>query len=167
MKPESYDPLESPTLTADQVRTRLASDLSLAKRIMYTVLLLVNAAAAVLLLMIWLPDAGGLPLRTHAAFAGCLSVTIAWVVFGAWVLTRRRPLYAYDRVLAARLAVAFTGLFTVSGASIAVFGVGVPQAVVTLAGGGLLFGVSWFLLVNARRERGRLLKLREHLAASA
>ncbi|MFB9686442.1 hypothetical protein [Amycolatopsis plumensis] len=41
-----------------------------------------------------------------AAFAGLIAVGLAWAAFAGWVLSRRRPLFARDRVLGALAAAA-------------------------------------------------------------
>lgn len=57
---------------------------------------------------LWATEAS-LPLRTHIAFAGIVVIGAAWMGVAVYVLTRRRPLYAADRVLATGLAPGVAG----------------------------------------------------------
>ncbi|MFF5494241.1 hypothetical protein [Streptomyces aquilus] len=60
-----------------------------------------------------------LPTRTRAAFAALTAIGVAWAVFAAWVLGRRRPLFAQDRVLSARIALAATATTTLGAVALA------------------------------------------------
>jgi hypothetical protein len=41
-------------------------------------------------------------------------IGLAWTIYGAWVLRARRVMLARQRVMAGRLAVTFTGAFTMA-----------------------------------------------------
>lgn len=107
-----------------------------------------------------------LPLRTHLAFGGLVTIGVAWIALGGYLLAVRRPLYAEDRVLATGLAV---GATTATGvASIVIAGLrgtalAVGAASMTSA---LLLAVATALHVQARRRRSALLRRRRELEAA-
>jgi hypothetical protein len=92
------------------VRQLAGGELSLKARLGYVALLLVAMAMTTVVVSLWLTEAR-LPLRTQMAFGVMSIIGASWVVFSAWALRTRRPLFARDRVIAGRMAVAFTSLF--------------------------------------------------------
>lgn len=103
--------MPAPRPSADELRRRLAAEIALPSRVGYTALLLAGLAMAAATGSL-LATEPGLPARTQAAFATIAAVGIAWAAFAAWALARRRVLFASHRVIAARMAVTFSGLFT-------------------------------------------------------
>jgi hypothetical protein len=97
--------------SASEVRRRLTSELSLPSRLGYTALLLAGLSAATLAGALAITEEG-LPARTRLAFGIMVLIGLAWAAFALWVLARRHVLFAQHRVIAARMAVAFTALFT-------------------------------------------------------
>ncbi|WCN05184.1 hypothetical protein [Streptomyces sp. M92] len=88
-----------------------------------------------------------LPPRAQAVFAGLIALGPASAGFAGWVLSRRRPLFAKDRVLSARIALAVPAVTAVVGV--------IVTAAAVLA------------LVRARHRRGELLRLRDALRQGA
>jgi hypothetical protein len=80
-------------------------------RVGYVVLMLVALCGMAGLVSLWVTEPG-LPGRTHAAFAAMTALCAGWAGLAAWVLRTRRVLLGYDRVLAGRMAVTGSGLFT-------------------------------------------------------
>lgn len=99
------------TASADAIRRASAGALSMRARVGHVALLLVTIAAAGALSALWATEPD-LPARTRVAFALLLGVLLAWAAFAAWVLRARRALFGRDRVIAARLSVTFSVLFT-------------------------------------------------------
>ncbi|GAA2676600.1 MULTISPECIES: hypothetical protein [Actinosynnema] len=127
--------------------------LSLRRRVGYLLVGLGGLVGACLIGVLWATEAA-LPVRTAASFAVLMVIGVGWAGFALWVLTRRAPLYARDRVVAAWLG----------GAAWAVFSVGALVIVRGAAGGwllGVIGGLGVVAVVNgwfAGRERARLLR---------
>lgn len=101
---------ESPRPSAGEIRRALDRELSAAARAGYTMLLLTSSSAAIVIATL-LATEPGLPARTRIAFTVMSGIGVAWAALAAWVLTRRRVLFAPHRVIAARMAVGFSALF--------------------------------------------------------
>ena len=91
-------------MNADDVISQLAGRLSLGRRIATVVALVGGLGVSAVVGLLWATEPG-LPARTHLAFAGLVLGGLAWVVYAVWVLTRRTPLFARDRVIAAWIGV--------------------------------------------------------------
>ena len=101
---------ESPRPTVDEIRRGFDGELSTLARAGYTLLLLTSFSAAIVIAAL-LATEPGLPARTRVAFTVMTGIALAWTALAAWVLTRRRVLFAPHRVIAARMAVGFSALF--------------------------------------------------------
>ena len=99
---------------ADMQRS-LAAELSVGARIGYTLLALTSFSVAAVTAALVLTEPA-LPAATETALVLVTMVGLAWTVFAGWVLTRRRVLFAAHRIVAARMAVAFSALFTLGAA---------------------------------------------------
>ncbi|HWS31582.1 MAG TPA: hypothetical protein VN408_02440 [Actinoplanes sp.] len=102
---------------------------------------------ATMIAVLWATEPGTLPTRTRAAFAGLIVIGLSWTVLALWSLLRR-PLFAADRVIGARLAVVFSAATALVSAVIAGPLAGLP--------GLLLTAGAVLLLVRARAWRDRL-----------
>ncbi|MEV4723144.1 hypothetical protein [Micromonospora humida] len=130
--------------------------LSLPRRVGLLVVGLGGLTAAVTIGLLLATEPGALPLRTRIAFVAMIGVGMAWTGFAGWALARR-PLFAVDRVIAARLAVTFSVLMTVGMVTVAVMRAG-PVGVLTVGGLGVaLTVVAGVLLARARAYRRTLL----------
>lgn len=110
----------------------------------------------------WLTEPS-LPLRTHGAFGLLAGMNLSWAAYAAWVLRRRRVLLAGHRVVAARMAVAFSALFVAGSLAVGMWG---PPARAPFAAAGLglvMLACSLVLLAQARRRFARLLERRHVL----
>jgi len=103
-------PLPSSMVTELQRLTR--TELSRGARVGHVVLALVASAMTIIVVSLWLTEPA-LPLRTQIAFATLTGIGLGWTGFAVWVLRTRRVLLARHRQVAGRLAVAFSGVFTV------------------------------------------------------
>lgn len=156
-------PLETPRPAAEEVRKRLAGELSTRSRLLYTLLLLVDLTLAAAVGSLWLTEPS-LPARTHIAFGLLLAFALTWSGFLLWTLTRRKVLLAWHRVLAGRLAVVFCSIFTLGALGLGLAqperrGVGFSMA----AMGGFLLLVAIAILLAARRRYRELTARRRHL----
>lgn len=155
--------------SAAEMRRRLEAELSLPSRLGHTALLLAGLAVAAVSGAL-LAGEVGLPGSTRVALAAIVGVGLAWAAFAAWVLARRRVLFASHRVVAARMAVAFTALFTLGTLALGQWG-GTGRTWFAAGGMGMLMlAVAIVLLVRARRRFRKLSRRRtelEHLLTPA
>lgn len=161
MTSERFD---EPTLSVQQVQLYVREEASVKRRMIYTLLLLFDAGVVLMLVALWSTEPA-LPVRTHVAFGAMLVAGLAWLGFFGWVLSRRRPLFALDMVVAGRLALTFTTLFLLGGVAIALqrsHWLGLLTVVIV---GGMFVAAAAATLVRATRTRRSLLRRREELVA--
>jgi len=104
-----------------------------------------------------------LPLRTRIAFATMLAIALSWVAYATWVLTRRRVLLAGHRIIAARMAVAFTTIFTTASFAAALWSPAGPAAYGASGTGVAMLVVALGILLSARRRFETLMQRRDAL----
>lgn len=105
-----------------------------------------------------------LPARTTIAFGVMLAIAAAWAVFFGWTLTRRTLFPAWHRVVAARLAVAFTSVFTVGALALALLAPDVRQtSLAASAAGGIMLAVAVAILIRALSHHRALIARKEQL----
>jgi hypothetical protein len=92
-------------MTPEEMLARLEAPLSLRRRLGHLAVLLAGLGGAVLVGALWATEPA-LPAPTAAAFALLTAVGLGWAGYGGWALTRRTPLFARDRVVAAWIALA-------------------------------------------------------------
>lgn len=149
---------EEPTLSAEAVLARL----SLGGRVRYAAVGLAGLTVALLVGALWATEPS-LPLRTHVAFGGIVLAGLGWAWFAGWVLTRRAPLFARDRVVAGVLALTFSGA-TAVGLVLVAATRGGTAAVLTASGTGLvLVAASSAVLASGRRRHADLLHRKAEL----
>ena len=85
-------------------------ELSLGARVGHVLLGLAASTLTIVIASLWLTEPD-LPARTSVAFAVLAAIGLGWTIFSVWVLTARRVMFAHQRVVAGRLAVAFTAVF--------------------------------------------------------
>lgn len=156
---------EAPSLGVREAQKRIAAELSQGSRTAMVLLLIAASLATATVTALWLTEEG-LPLRTRIAFGALTLIGLGWCAFFTWVLTRRRPLFAYHRVVAGKMAIAATSLFTLGALAIAAL---VPAMAKTglLAAllGAALMVAALLLLRGAIRRHQDLLQLRGWLEA--
>jgi hypothetical protein len=140
--------------SAAAVRRAAHGALSMRARIGYVALMLVSVCGMAGLVSLWATEPS-LPARTHAAFAAMTALCAGWAGLAGWVLRTRRVLLGYDRVLAGRMAVTGSSLFTMGMVAAAAIS-GRPAA-----WGGVLLGVVMVAVaaVQLRRAARRFLEL--------
>jgi hypothetical protein len=145
-----------------EVKRLLHGQLSVPSRLGYTLLLLA-ALSMVGVVGALLATETRLPPRTRLAMAVMIGIGLSWAGFASWVLRRRRVLFAEDRVVAARLAVAFTAIFAFGSLGMTLWaGVGRP-GYAALAVAIAMLGVAVALLRRARRRAVALSRRRAEL----
>jgi hypothetical protein len=144
-------------VSVEDMQNRAAHEVALPSRLGYTALLVGALGMAGLTGSLWATEPS-LPARTQAAFAACVAIGLAWACFAGWVLAKKHVLFANQRVYAARMATAFSGLFLVG--SIALrdhLGVG------AIATSVVLFAMACASLVFAHQRFTRLVERRRAL----
>jgi hypothetical protein len=149
-----------PTLAAD-LRRLTVLELSLSARMGYTALLL-SASTMTAIVSALLLTEPGLPPRTSIALAVMAAIGLSWIAFAVWVLTHTRILLGRQRIVASRLAVAFSSVFVV-GALLVGYATSSPSALAAAALGALMLSVALSMLIRARRAFAQLSKRREAL----
>jgi hypothetical protein len=149
-----------PALAAD-LRRLTVLELSLPARLGYVSLLL-GAAIMTSIVSALLLTEPALPLRTSIALAVMAAIGSSWMGFAVWVLTHKRILLGRQRIVAGRMALAFSSVF-VAGTLLVGYQTG-NSAAVTAAGLGLLMVlVALSMLIRARRAFAQLSKRRDAL----
>ncbi|MFI6295709.1 hypothetical protein ACIBEJ_29220 [Nonomuraea sp. NPDC050790] len=153
---------DEPRLSAQDMIEHLAPVLSPRVRVRAVTMLLAGVAGAVFVGTLWWSEPGPLPGRTHVAFALFTIFCLAWAAYGGWLLTRRVPLFATDRVIAAWIGLAASLATTALVTVVAVQrGTGAGLA---LAVGGLFVAVALALALRAHARRAALLRRMHELA---
>jgi hypothetical protein len=145
----------------ESIRAMAHGQLSVKSRVGYVALLLAATGMSVVIVSLWLTEPV-LPARTQLAFALMTAIGLSWVALASWVLSARRPLFARDRVIAGRMAVGFTALFTI-GAGVAAAISGSVAAFGALATGVVMAGFAVGAWRAARRRFDELAARRSQL----
>ncbi|KOV67093.1 transmembrane transport protein [Streptomyces sp. AS58] len=145
----------------------MAAEVSLGSRLRHVAVGLAGGCTAALIAVLWATEPHPLPARTQAAFAGLIAIGLAWAAVAGWVLTRRRPLFARDRVLGARLALVAAVVTGVAGTALAAARASTAEALATALAGLTLVAAAGLLLVRANSRRRELLRLRDALRREA
>lgn len=153
-------PASSPMSTS-ALQAIAAAELAPAARVKHVLLLLGSAGMGVALLSLWLTEPA-LPVRTHVAFGLMTAIAASWVAYASWALTRRRVLFGRQRVVAARMAVAFTSLLVTGSLAVGAT-TGGSAPLLAAAMGAAMLVVAMALLVRARRIHAALLARRNEI----
>lgn len=144
------------------VLAALDGELARRDRIRYVLVLLASLTVTSLVGTLWATEPD-LPLRTHLAFGGLVTLGLGWMAVTGYVLSRRRPLYAADRVLATGMAVVATSVVGAGSTTIAVLRAGALTSVTVGAAATTLAGAAVVLHLRARAWRRTLLDRRREL----
>lgn len=148
--------------SATEVRRRMGAEIALPSRLGHTALLLVGLAGATVAGALLLTEQG-LPTRTRIAFAMLVLIGLSWVVFAGWVLARRRVLFATHQLVASRMAVVFTSVFTLGAVLVAFSSDAGGAGIFAGAAGGVMMVVALLLHARARRRVRELTARRDAL----
>ena len=91
------------------------AQLSFRTKVGHLILLIVAIAAVVALASLLLTERE-LPERTFVALSALLNLNLIWAGYASWVLSTRRTLLSNHRVIAGRIAVAASAMFTLGAA---------------------------------------------------
>jgi hypothetical protein len=149
------------TLPAD-LRRLADAELSLPSRLGYVALLLAALTMTMVISALWLTEPQ-LPGRTTTAFAVMIAIGLSWTTFAVWVLTHKRILLAPHRIIAGRMAVAFSAVFALGALTVG-FVYGLRGAFAAAGLGVLMTAVAVVGLVRAHQVFARLVERRETLA---
>lgn len=143
------------------VRRLADRELSVPSRLRYVALLLAALGMTVVVVSLWATEPA-LPLRTHVAFGVMTVIGFSWSAFSTWVLANRRVLFARERIVAGRMAVTFTAVFT-AGAVAMSAATGAAAALAAAGTGVVMLLVAVIILRGAHRASARLLARRDAL----
>jgi hypothetical protein len=147
--------------TPETLQQLALTELSTASRMRHVALLVVAAVATSIVAALLVTEPA-LPMRTRGALLVLCAIGSAWIAFAAWVLRARHMMLAWHRVIAARIAVAGSGLYA-AGAAAAVLLAPRPAAFGALAAGLAMLGTAAAALVVANRRHTRLRERRDAL----
>lgn len=123
--------------------------------------LLLAALAMSAVLIALLATEPAIPMRTRIAFAAMLVMSIFWTGYAIWVLKNRWTLLANHRIVAGKMAVAFTAIFTMAalaagfstGKSAGFLAAGMGAAMLAIAIGLLARAKQRFIILQSRRAQ--------------
>lgn len=139
-----------PPALVSELRRLTALELSSSARTGY-VMLLLTASAMTAVVAALLVTERDLPLRTSAALVMMTLIGLSWTAFAGWVLGRKRILLGKQSVVAGRMAMVFTALFTL-GAVVVDYSTTQPAARWAGGLGVLMLGGAVVMWVRARRN---------------
>lgn len=146
-------------MNPEEMIAKLADQMSPRRRVANLIALLGGLGMAAAVGLLWATEPG-LPLRTVLAFGVLMLIGLGWAAYGGWAVTRKSPLFALDRVVAAWLALAAT-----SGLALMTFAVAFVRQVepVLFVAAAVLLTVALVNLGRARARRAALLRRKREL----
>ncbi|MEO6276856.1 hypothetical protein [Roseateles sp.] len=144
------------------VSALLDQELSTRSRVGHVLLLLAASTMSAVVGSLWATEPA-LPPRTAAAFAVMTGMGLCWVAYAAWVLTSRRVLLGWQRVVAARLAALFSAVALAGALAVAMLA-GIPAAWPAALVFAAMLALAVVALVRAQRQYGLLCRRRAELA---
>jgi hypothetical protein len=157
----SKNQVTAPADVAEQLQQITGQALSARARYGHVALLLAAIAMSIVLGTL-LATEPALPTRTAVAFTLMLGMALSWVVYASWVLRHRWTLLANHRIVAGRMAVLFSAVFTA-----AAFGIGAYSGALAgyfaAATGAVFVTAAVVLLRSAHQQKASLLQRRQQL----
>jgi hypothetical protein len=120
------------------------------------------AAAMALVVALLLATEPGVPMRTTIAFWVLLAIAVSWVAYGLRVLSRRRPLLAEREVVAGRMGLLYSAVFTAGTTAVGMVNAGQLVTPATWLGA-TMTAVALANLLRAQWRRAQLVALRARL----
>lgn len=147
---------EEPRASAPEVVAGLGGTLSRGARVRAVMTLVVGLAGALFIGALWWTEPGPLPVLTRVAFGLMTLFCLVWAGYGTWLLRSRVPLFATDRVVAAWIGLAASGLTGALLVGLAIQrGSGTWGVIVVAA---VLVAIAIVLVVRAHARRAALLR---------
>ena len=150
-----------PSDLVNDLRRITALELSPAARMRYVGLLLAASAMTVIVTAL-LTTEPSLPLRTSIAFAVLALMGLSWTGFAAWVLTYTRIPLGRQRIVAGRMAVAFSVVFCIGALAVG-YATSSRAALAAAAMGAAMIVIAALVLMRARRRFEQLSRRRAEL----
>ena len=150
-----------PATLAEELRRLTALELSLPSRLRYVALLLAAATMTTIVTALLVTEPM-LPTHTSIALGVMTVIGVSWMMFAAWVLTRKRVLLGSHQIVAGRLAVVFSAVFVIGALAV---GVATSNAspFAAAAMGAVMLSVAVTMLARAKRHVAHLSKRRDEL----
>lgn len=98
-------------MSADELMARLRTELAPRRRLRGAVPLILGSSGGIALGSLWITEPD-LPAGTDIAFGVLMVACVAWAVYGSWLVTRRAPLFAKEKVVAGWISVVATAATT-------------------------------------------------------
>ena len=143
------------------LRTLTTHVLSTPARVGHVLLLLAALAMSILFFALLVTEPA-LPTRTRAAFLLMLLIGLSWAAYALWVLKNRLTVLANHAIVAGRMAVAFSAIFTAAALAAGVLS-GRPAAYVAAGVGVVQLALAVQLLIRAQRRYRALQQRRQQL----
>lgn len=154
---------ESRSFAKLEQELRALTDRALSPRARYLhVALLLSASAIAALLITLLVTESTIPPLTRHTFEVMLAIASCWVAYAIWVLRHRHPMLTDHRVVAGRMAVLFSALFSAGALSMALLR-GQPVFWFAAATGALMCAVAVAVMLVAKRRAAELRAYRTSL----
>jgi hypothetical protein len=150
-----------PATLADDLRQLTALELSLPSRLRYVALLLAASTMSAIVIALLVTELK-LPVRTSVVLGIMAVIGVSWMIFAAWVLTRKRVLLGSHRIVAGRLAVVFSTVFVIGALSVGLT-TSTSSPFAAAAMGTVMLSVAATMLARAKRQFAQLSKRRDEL----
>lgn len=150
-------------IDAETMIERLSRSLSPRARRRNAVALITGLAGALFVGGLWLTEPGPLPVRTRLAFGLLTAICLAWTAYGTWAVMRRTPLFARDRVIAGRIALAASIATTALTATVVAARGSTLEFALALTVGGATIVAAALVAVRAHAARAALLRREREL----
>lgn len=158
MNQNSFESSPDCNVSLEQLTTHA---LSTPARLGHVGLLLASLAMCVVLVALLLMEPA-IPMQTRIAFGVMLAMSLSWTGYAIWVLKNRWTLLANHRIVAGKMAVAFTAIFTTASLAIG-FYTGKSTGFLAASMGAALLVIAIGLLVRAKQRFSVLQNRRQQL----
>ena len=150
-------------IDAETMIERLSRPLSPRARRRNAVALIAGLAGALFVGGLWITEPGPLPVRTRLAFGLLTAICLTWAAYGTWAVKRRAPLFALDRVIAGRLALAASTATTALTATVVAARGSTLEIALVLTVGVATITAAALVTVRAHADRAALLRREREL----
>jgi hypothetical protein len=146
-------------MNSEDMIARLSDQMSRRRRVANLIALVGGVTMTAVVGLLWATEPG-LPRRTVLAFGALIVIGLGWAAYGGWAVTRKTPLFALDRVVAAWMALAATSVLALMTVTVTFAR---PVAPALFAAVGVLLVIAAVNLWRARGRRAALLRRKREL----